>query len=85
MDALKMGPNINMGIGWRLEDFGCYVLVIEEPEGDPTLFSIGIPAYDDLALDDEWIEVTAPQSQKFLDAVNKRYDTNFQMDDFAGR
>ena len=33
----------------------------------------------------DWVEVTAPESQKFLDDVNKKFKTKFKMDDFAGR
>lgn len=33
----------------------------------------------------DWGEVTAPQDQKFLDAINKAFKTKFKMDDFAGR
>ena len=33
----------------------------------------------------DWSEVTAPESQKFLDDINKVFKTKFKMDDFAGR
>jgi hypothetical protein len=33
----------------------------------------------------DWNEVTAPESQKFLDDINKKFKTKFKMDDFAGR
>lgn len=33
----------------------------------------------------DWGEVTAPDSQKFLDDINKKFKTKFKMDDFAGR
>ena len=33
----------------------------------------------------DWVEVTAPESQKFLDDINKAFKTKFKMDDFAGR
>tara|TARA_B100001057_G_scaffold401965_1_gene413654 strand:- start:1017 stop:1940 length:924 start_codon:yes stop_codon:yes gene_type:complete len=33
----------------------------------------------------DWGEVTAPQNQKFLDDINKKFKTKFKMDDFAGR
>ena len=33
----------------------------------------------------DWGEVTAPESQKFLDDINKKFKTKFKMDDFAGR
>lgn len=76
--------NANMGIASKFDKFGCYVLVVLHSAGDVTLFSMSIPAYENAAVE-TWSEVTAPQSQKFLDKVNERYDTNFQMDDFAGR
>ena len=33
----------------------------------------------------DWSEVTAPESQKFLDDINKKFKTKFKMDDFSGR
>jgi hypothetical protein len=33
----------------------------------------------------DWGEVTAPESQKFLDDINKKFKTKFKLDDFAGR
>ena len=33
----------------------------------------------------DWNEVTAPESQKFLDDINKKFKTKFKMDDFSGR
>ena len=33
----------------------------------------------------DWGEVTAPESQKFLNDINKAFKTKFKMDDFAGR
>ena len=33
----------------------------------------------------DWVEVTAPESQKFLDDINKAFKTKFKMDNFAGR
>ena len=33
----------------------------------------------------DWGEVTAPQDQRFLDDINKKFKTKFKMDDFAGR
>ena len=33
----------------------------------------------------DWVEVTAPESQKFLDDINKKFKTKFKMSDFAGR
>ena len=34
---------------------------------------------------DEWYEVTAPQEQGYLDAVNKALGTDYALTDFAGR
>jgi len=34
---------------------------------------------------EDWTEVTAPESQEFLDAVNAEFGTGFTMDQFAGR
>jgi len=64
----------------KLENFGCYVLVDESvlcaaPILDP-------PSKDTPV---SWGEVTAPQSQEFLDTVNSLFGTNFKMTDFAGR
>ena len=33
----------------------------------------------------DWGEVTAPENQKFLDDINKKFKTKFKMNDFAGR
>ena len=33
----------------------------------------------------DWGEVTAPENQKFLDDINKKFKTKFKLDDFAGR
>ena len=33
----------------------------------------------------DWGEVTAPEDQKFLDDINKKFKTKFKLDDFAGR
>ena len=33
----------------------------------------------------DWGEVTAPESQKFLDDINKAFKTKFKLGDFAGR
>jgi len=35
--------------------------------------------------EDHTFELTAPDSQEFLDELNKRLGTNHKMDDFAGR
>jgi hypothetical protein len=33
----------------------------------------------------DWGEVTAPEDQKFLDDINKKFKTKFKLTDFAGR
>ncbi|KZX57803.1 hypothetical protein A3709_19460 [Halioglobus sp. HI00S01] len=33
----------------------------------------------------DWVDVTAPESQSFLDAVNAIFDTQFRLENFAGR
>ena len=48
----------------------------------PMLRDGGFETFDG---DLDWGEVTAPESQKFLDDINKKFKTKFKMDDFAGR
>ena len=75
---------VDIGMAVKLPKFGCYVLVVQQDAGDVTLFKMAIKAYENATVE-TWTQVTAPQSQKFLDAVNDRYDTNFQMYEFTGR
>jgi uncharacterized SAM-dependent methyltransferase len=64
-----------------LDDFGCVAwlyagVLMTQDRGD----------YDEYGKNfDEAVEVTAPESQAFLDAVNAKLGTDFKMDEFAGR
>lgn len=59
-----------------LEAFGCAVRVVDEvletkpldPDGNPT--------------EDDWVEVTEPQSEAFLSEVNDHLGTEFTMEKF---
>lgn len=83
----------NMGIPKRLDEFGCYVMALfDSGRGHPTdafapIVIFHMPTERDNASlpDDEWVEVSAPESQEFLDAVNEFYGTFFEMSDFPGR
>lgn len=67
-----------------LKEFGCFVSVL-----DGTLFACPMnldsspDVFDDGRIN--WGEVTAPETQDFLDAVNRRFGTTFRLDQFAGR
>jgi len=65
-----------------LKRFGCLCRVV-----DGTLYDQGLRTVDFLNVWNEDLagEVTAPQSQEFLDAVNSAFGTTFEMDQFAGR
>ena len=64
-----------------LEDYGCVVWVDDE-----TLFSTEIGDFQLHGTDLVYAgEVTAPESQHFLDSVNAEFDTDFYLDQFAGR
>ena len=71
---------MNDGPKLTLEQFGCYVEL-----RDSTLFCVAMSKGGlwDLDGDDpNWYEVTDPQSQEFLDAVNNHYKTTFKLSDF---
>lgn len=69
------------GHAWKpLEEFGCFVKV----DGD-SIMSVPMLANGKRDSDDQISEVTAPESQKFLDAVNKAFQTSFRMSQFSGR
>ena len=34
---------------------------------------------------ENWSDLTAPESQEFLDEVNKKFGTSYRMEEFAGR
>lgn len=61
----------------HLPEFGSWVCLWEG-----TLIETPAPLVSNF---DDWYEVTAPDSQAYLDAVNNALDTNFTMDQFAGR
>lgn len=62
---------------WKpLHDFGCFVRV-----EDNTIFTVPMLVNGEKDDSDE-SEVTEPESQKFLDAVNKLFSTSFKMSQF---
>ncbi len=64
-----------------LPDYGCYVWI-----SDGALFNVEGNDYEEYGAADEVIgEVTAPESQDFLDAVNEALGSDFRLDQFAGR
>ena len=67
----------------KMDDYGAYVTV----EGGTLLSAAmredGSPEMDSGSI--AWSEVSAPESQDFLDAVNGLFGTDFKMDQFAGR
>lgn len=64
-----------------LHDYGCYVWLV-----DGTLFCVESNDFARSGTADEVAcEVTAPESQGFLDAVNEALGTDFRLDQFAGR
>lgn len=69
---------------YRLKNHGCAVAVV-----NGTLFEVVINADNTLDKDDEgnlnYGEVTAPESQEFLDDVNERFSTKYKLENFAGR
>ena len=68
-----------------LPEFGCYAWV-EYWKERWCLFACEIGDYQEGGRESEGIcDVTAPESQEFLDAVNEHLGTTFQMDEFAGR
>lgn len=62
----------------NLLDFGCAVAHWHD-----ALFSRPLDTSGEQV--DEWGEVTAPESQAFLDAANAALGTSFTFDQFAGR
>ena len=66
-----------------MEKYGAAFMVY-----DGTLMSVAMLRDGSFETWDEeldWVEVTAPESQKFLDDINKAFKTKFKMDNFAGR
>lgn len=66
-----------------LPEYGCAVRIIDKSLQDCPLLTGG--ALDGGGAEEYWGEVTAPQSQSFLDAVNRIFGTHFEMKDFPGR
>lgn len=65
----------------KLEAFGCYVWL----EGQ-TLFCSELGEFEEYGKEaNSTGEVTAPEGQAFLDAVNELLDTAFKFEHFAGR
>ena len=64
----------------KLEAFGCYVWLVEGG-----LIACEINDYEPAGDDTYAVDVSAPESQEFLDAVNAALGTTFQMDQFEGR
>jgi long-subunit fatty acid transport protein len=65
-----------------LPHYGCFVQ-LDSSGGVKTIMTA--PMLLDGTCDDDWIEVSAPNDQGFLDAVNAEFNTSFQMKDFPGR
>ena len=64
----------------KLEAFGCYVWL-----SDGNLIACDSRDYEKGGADFCAVDVSAPDSQKFLDAVNAALGTAFRMDQFSGR
>ena len=62
-----------------LEAYGCVVWVEENALYDAPM------RIDNTVAWDAYGEVTAPENQGFLDAVNRELGTNFMMEQFPGR
>ena len=69
---------------WRLSsllyEFGCWVRV-----DDGTLLSAPQQLDGEFPALDEWCEVSNPESEAFLDAVNVAFRTHFKLSEFSGR
>ena len=69
---------------WRLssllDQFGCWVRV-----DDGTLLSAPQHLDGEFPALDEWCEVSNPESEAFLDAVNVAFRTHFKLSEFSGR
>ena len=65
----------------KLDGFGCCVWL-----EDGTLICSEIGEFEEHGTSSEYaVEVTAPEGQGFLDAVNEAFGTDFRFDQFAGR
>lgn len=65
---------------YPFEAFGSYYTV-----EDGTLFCLPMLADGSPSCAEDLGEVTAPESQGFLDTMNAFFDTNFKLETFAGR
>ena len=65
----------------KVKEFGCYVWLDGESlmECEINTFEEALTRVMDCG------EITAPDSQKFLDIANSHFGTTFQMNEFAGR
>lgn len=67
----------------KLDRWGCYVW-LSRWKGRTYLMNAEQGDYEN-GSEEAFSEVTAPDSQEFLDAVNLHFGTDFRMDQFAGR
>lgn len=68
-----------------LDKFGCAVRIAGESLSLQTCPLVVEGGLENGGAEECWSEVSAPDSQEFLDAVNKVFGTNFTMADFPGR
>lgn len=69
------------GAGWvELPEFGCAVRLDDGALVEVPLLSKGGIDYDTYP-----IEVSAPETQAYIDAVNEALGTSFKLDEFSGR
>ena len=94
MDTLVSEHDIS-----RIDKYGCFVWLIETnysvKPGHKYLLSCEINDFErayheDMTLNDlinleTTVDVSAPESQDFLDAVNSHFGTKFTLDQFSGR
>jgi len=75
----------------KLDKYGCYVGYDGEQLWDCPILANGQPekietnGYGAKGKTFKWTQITAPQSQEFLEDVNKKLGTNFESQNFAGR
>ena len=68
-----------------LEQYGCAVRVAGKSLSLQTCSLVVEGGLEGGGREEYWGEVSAPDSQNFLDAANKALGTNFTMQDFPGR
>lgn len=66
-----------------LENFGCFVMVENGSLYNCPMLNNGEPDCDNGKMN--WIDVTEPSSQEFLDECNAALGTNFKIDQFSGQ